>query len=264
MNLPNVFSMEGRVAIVTGASSGLGYRFARVLHAAGATVVPVARRLDRLEALAAELGGNRILPLRCDVGDPGDIERAVQLAEDRCGVVDVLINNAGISEPVSAEAESLENWQHIMDVNTRGVFWFCREVGRRLIEAQRGGTIVNISSLAASVSMAPMKLATYGASKGAVESLTRGLAVEWATKGIRVNTISPGLIRTELSAQYSTYSAAEGEAPDPLTKYIRRNCPMGRWGEASDLDGALLFFASEASSFCTGQTLAIDGGWLAR
>jgi NAD(P)-dependent dehydrogenase (short-subunit alcohol dehydrogenase family) len=251
--------MDGRVAIVTGASSGLGYRFAEVLHAAGATVVPLARRLDRLEALAAELGGDRIVPLRCDIRELGDIERAVQLAEEKCGPVDVLVNNAGISEPVAAESESVENWQQIMDVNARGVFWFCHEVGRRLIDADKGGTIVNISSLGARVSMAPMKLASYCASKGAVESLTRQLAVEWAPKGIRVNAIAPGLFRTELSAQYSTPGVE-----DPLTKHIRRNCPLGRWGEASDLDGALLFFASGASSFCTGQTLAVDGGWLAR
>jgi NAD(P)-dependent dehydrogenase (short-subunit alcohol dehydrogenase family) len=251
--------MDGRVAIVTGASGGLGYRFAEVLHGAGATVVPVARRLDRLEALATKLGGDRILPLQCDVSDPGDIERTVQIAEDRYGLVDVLVNNAGMSEAVPAEAESLENWQQIMDVNARGVFWFCREVGRRLIAAHKSGTIVNISSLGAKVAMAPMKLATYCASKGAVESLTRQLAVEWAKKGIRVNAIAPGLFRSELSAQYSTL-----DTDDPLTKHLQKNCPMGRWGETSDYDGALLFFASEASSYCTGQTLSIDGGWSVR
>jgi gluconate 5-dehydrogenase len=170
--------------------------------------------------------------------------------------VDVLVNNAGVAGPVPAVHETVEHWQRMFDVNTRGVFWFSREVGRRLIEAQRSGSIVNITSVAAQVGMLPIKEASYCASKGAVESLTRALAVEWASNRVRVNALSPGWFRTEMS---------NNGAVDPrLDAHLKSNCPMGRWGEAAELDGALLFFASEASSYCTGQVLAVDGGWVAR
>lgn len=247
--------LDSRVAIVTGASSGLGDRFARVLHGAGATVVVGARRVDRLESLAAELGGERVVPVACDVAVDDDCTRLVATAVDRFGRVDVLVNNAGISVVVPAEDEPIETWRQVVDVNLNGLFLLCQLVGRRML-AQGSGSIINIASMLGLVASAPIKQASYSATKGAVVNLTRELGCQWARKGVRVNAIAPGWFRSEMAEDMFVDEASKA--------FVERNCPMGRGGEAHELDGVLLFLAGDASTYVTGVTIPVDGGWTAR
>jgi hypothetical protein len=245
------FSIDGRVAIVTGASSGLGERFARVLHGAGATVVAAARRTDRLEALAADLG-ERLIPVACDVSVDDDCRRLVEAAGPR---VDILVNNAGIGTAHPAENEPLEFWRQVIDVNLTGLFVLTQLTGRKML-AQGSGSIVNIASVLGLVAAAPIKQASYCASKGAVVNLTRELGCQWARKGVRVNAIAPGWFPSEMTSDMTD---------DPSsTEFVRRNCPMGRFGAEDELDGVLLFLASDASTYVTGVTIPVDGGWTAR
>jgi hypothetical protein len=245
------FSIDGRVAIVTGASSGLGERFARVLHGAGATVVAAARRTDRLEALAADLG-ERLIPVACDVSVDDDCRRLVEAAGPR---IDILVNNAGIGTTQPAEDEALEGWRQVIDVNLTGLFVLSQLAGRTML-AQGSGSIVNIASVLGLVAAAPIKQASYCASKGAVVNLTRELGCQWARKGVRVNAIAPGWFPSEMTSDMTD---------DPSsTEFVRRNCPMGRFGAEDELDGVLLFLASDASTYVTGVTIPVDGGWTAR
>jgi len=250
----DLFRLDDRVAIVTGASSGLGDRFARVLHDAGATVVVAARRLDRLEALAAELG-ERVVPTACDVAVDADCEALVATTVDRFGRLDVLVNNAGIGTPVPAEAEPIADFRRVVDVNLNALFLLSQLAGRQMIEQGRG-SIVNIASMLGLVAAAPVKQASYCASKGAVVNLTRELGAQWARKGVRVNALAPGWFPSEMTSDMF--------GDESSLTYVARNCPMGRTGEAHELDGALLFLAGDASSYVVGQTLAVDGGWVAR
>lgn len=247
------FRLDGQVAVVTGASSGLGARFARVLAGAGARVVAASRRRERLDALVADLDG--AVALRCDVASAADRGALVEAALGLTGRIDVLVNNAGIGEPLPAEDEPLGTWQSILDVNLTGLFGLSQLVGRHMIGAG-GGRIVNVGSILGVVASGQVPQASYVATKGAVLSLTRELAVQWARKGVRVNALAPGWFPSELTAEML---ADEGG-----TRFIRRNTPMGRAGGVEELDGALLFLASGASSYVTGHTLVVDGGWIAR
>jgi NAD(P)-dependent dehydrogenase (short-subunit alcohol dehydrogenase family) len=252
--LDDLFDLTDRVAIVTGASSGLGARFVGVLQGAGAKVVASARRLDRLEKLAAELGPD-VLPVVADVAVDEDCERLVATAKDHFGRIDVLINNAGISDSFAAEDEPIEEFRRVMRVNLDAVFLLSQLAGRHMI-AQGSGSIINIASMLGLVAAAPVKEPGYTASKGAVVNLTRELAVEWARKGVRVNAIGPGWFPSEMTDDMFV--------DDRSMEWLKRNCPMGRPGTERELDGVLLFLASDASSYCTGQTIVIDGGWIAR
>ena len=255
IDVTSMFSLDGRVAVVTGASSGLGNRFARVLHAAGATVVVAARRDGRLEALATELG-DRIVPIRCDMADDGEVVALAAAAHEVAGHIDVLVNNAGVGGPVPAEDETMQHWRATMAVNLDGLFLLSQQVGRHMID-QGSGSIINIASVLGLVAAAPIKQAAYCASKGAVVNLTRELGGQWGRKGVRVNAIAPGWFMSEMTRD-------EMFGDESSMAFVRRNTPMGRPGEEHELDGALLFLASHASTFVTGQILAVDGGWTAR
>lgn len=251
----DLFDLDGRVAVVTGASSGLGDRFARVLHAAGATVVVSARRGDRLDALAADLG-DRVVAVVADLSVVADREHLVAEAAAVTGRLDVLVNNAGRGVPAAAESETLERFAATMELNVTAPFHLSQLVGAHMLAAGRG-SIVNIASVLGVVASAPIKEVSYCASKGAVVNLTRQMGCEWGRKGVRVNAIAPGWFPSEMT-QEDMFDDDAGRA------FVERNTPMGRPGELSELDGALLFLASDASSYVTGHILAVDGGWLAR
>ena len=249
----DLFRLDGRTVIVTGASSGLGERFARVLHAVGANVVMAARRADRLAALEADLPGS--FSLAADLSVSEDRERLVASALDRFGVVDVLVNNAGVGGKVAIEDETLDFFRATMEINVTSVWHLSKLVAPSMI-ANGGGSIVNLASMFGHVGSAPVKQAHYCASKGAVVNLTRELAAQWGRKGIRVNALCPGFFRSEMTTGMET--------DDGSRRYIASMSPIPRMGEEHELDAALLFLAGRGSSFVTGQSLIVDGGWTAR
>ena len=248
----NIFSLEGKTAIVTGASSGLGVRFARTLHDAGAQVVIAARRVERLKELASELRGS--FAVQCDVVNDDELDHLVDATLGEFGKIDILVNNAGIGSPVPAELEELDYFRSVVAVNLTATFALSQKVGRHMLAAGQG-TIVNIASILGLVASGQVPQASYTSSKGAVIQLTRELAVQWARKGIRVNALAPGWFESEMTADMFQDENA--------LVWARRKTPMGRTGEPHELDGGLLFLASDASSFVTGQILCIDGGWTA-
>ena len=253
-DLDRLLRLDRRVAIVTGASGGLGERFARVLHAAGATVIGAARRADRLDALAADL--DRFVPVVCDVADDADLTRLVGTALDGHGRVDVLVNNAGIGDATEkAEAEDPALLGGGVEVNLIAVSVLTQRVAVAMT-AQGAGSILNISSVHGLVAAAPNSQAAYVASKTAVVGLTRELACQWATDGVRVNAIAPGYFASEMTDAMF--------ADERSMRWIERNTPMRRPGRADELDGALLYLAGDASTYVTGQVLAVDGGFTAR
>lgn len=249
-----LFDLTGRVAIVTGASSGLGARFARVLREAGAAVVVAARRLDRIEALAAELGPERALAVQADVSQPPEVAAVVDRALERFGRLDVMVNNAGIADPGPAEEEPTETFREVVEVNLTAVFTGCREAARVMLP-QRSGSIVNVASALGLLGSWRIPNAGYAASKGGVVNLTRDLASQWARRGVRVNAIAPGWFESEMTAPL--FEGARWE------RYLERTVPLGRAGREGELDGVLLFLAGDASSYLTGQTVVVDGGWSA-
>jgi NAD(P)-dependent dehydrogenase (short-subunit alcohol dehydrogenase family) len=247
------FRLDGKVAVVTGASSGLGDRFARVLDAVGARVVVAARRADRLEALAADLTDAVVVP--ADLAVAEDRERLARVTLETCGRLDVLVNNAGIGGKVSLEDEPLDDFRRVMEVNVTAIWHLCQLLAKPLT-ADGGGSIVNIASMLGHVGATPVKQASYCASKGAVVNLTRELALQLARRNVRVNALCPGWFQSELTAGM--------ESDEGAIAFVKANGPMPRMGDAHELDGALLFLAGEASTFMTGQSLIVDGGWTAR
>jgi NAD(P)-dependent dehydrogenase (short-subunit alcohol dehydrogenase family) len=250
----SAFRLDGKVAIVTGASSGLGARFARVLDAAGARVVVAARRVERLEALAAEL--HDAAAVGCDLARPDAAESLVADTIERFGAVDVVVNNAGTYEKAPAVDEPLDRFREVIDVNLVAPFVVARTAARQMIESGTGGSIVNISSIWALVGVGQIPEASYAASKGGLVGLTRELAAQWARRGVRVNSLAPGWFPSEM-----TEGTMFGD--ERAERWIRNRTPIGRGGEEHELDGALLFLASDASSYVTGQVLCVDGGWTA-
>ncbi|WP_290054715.1 SDR family NAD(P)-dependent oxidoreductase [Amycolatopsis solani] len=241
-----LFDLTGRTAIVTGASSGLGERFARVLAAAGATVWASARRQERLERLAAEVPGIR--PAPCDVALATDRAALVE----RVGPVDILVNNAGTSSKARPHEETSEAFADVLGTNLVAPFHLAQLVAA----AGRPVSIVNVSSIVGVVSTAPRGGASYAAGKAGLIGLTRQLAGHWGRTGVRVNALAPGWFRTEMNDAMFDDEAS--------VRWIERNTMVRRAGEPNELDGALLFLASAASTYCTGQVLAVDGGWTAR
>lgn len=252
-NVQQLFDLRGKVAIVTGASSGLGEGFARTLAGAGATVVAAARRLDRLEVLAKELDG--IVPVACDVTSADDRRRLVETAAGVVGRIDVLVNNAGMPGVPYAEQETVESFAALLDLNLASGFHLATEVSGTVAEGD-ALSIVNISSVIGLVSTAPIGGASYAASKAGIIGMTRELAGQWGRRGIRVNAIVPGWFDTEMTDGLFTNEKSAG--------WVRRNTMLGRGGEPGEVDGALLFLASQASSYVTGHALVVDGGWTAR
>jgi len=245
------FQLDGKVALVTGASSGLGARFARVLDGAGARLGVLARRQSRLQELCAELTDAVALP--CDLRSHGDVAAAVQALRDRWGRIDVLVNNAGTVDAQPALEEPLETFADVIAVNLTAQFGVAQAVARAMVDQGGGGAIVNVASILGLRGVGRIPQAGYAASKGGIVNLTRELAAQWAEHEIRVNALAPGWFDSEMTADM--FASERGE------RWVARRAPLGRRGREHELDGALLFLASDASSYVTGHVLAVDGGW---
>jgi NAD(P)-dependent dehydrogenase (short-subunit alcohol dehydrogenase family) len=251
MAAANLFSLTNRVALVTGASSGLGRHFALTLAEAGAKVAIAARRTDRLEVLAAEIRakGGTAEAIALDVTQPASVAGAFDQVAAKLGPLDILINNAGVPSNSWFLKISEEEWRSVMAVNLDGVFRVGQEAARRMKASGRGGSIVNIASILGTV--VSKTLAPYCASKAAVISLTKTMAVELARDRIRVNAIAPGYFPTEINEGY--FEGASGQK-------LLANVPMGRAGAFRDIEGPLLLLASDAGAFMTGSIVTVDGG----
>ena len=254
--MSRLFSLEGKVALVTGASSGLGVQFATALARQGADVALLARRIEKLERVKAGIEelGVKALAVQCDVTEVQQIKDAVKEVKDHFGKIDILVNNAGIGFMEPAESQTDKQWQNMIDINLTGVYYVAREVGKVMIE-QSYGKIINIGSIHSTVAMQGAAISAYGAAKGGVKMLTKALATEWAKYNITVNTIGPAYFESEMTQEVVNDESFKAVA--------QTYCPMGRIGKEGELDGAVVYFASDASSYTTGQYLAVDGGWTA-
>jgi len=250
MAAADIFDLKGKVALVTGSSSGLGVRFAECLAENGAAVVLVARRADRLAAIKAniEKSGGRAVAVEADVTDRAAMRQAFDAAENAFGTVTILVNNAGVVNSSRAVELAEEEWRRVLSTNLDAVFYCAQEAARRMLAAGKSGAIVNIASVLG-LGVAKGVIA-YSTAKAGVIQLTKALALELAFKGIRVNAIAPGWIVTDINRDYL---AREGAA-------IKREIPIGRFGEERDLDGPLLLLVSDAGRFVTGSTIVADGG----
>jgi len=250
----SIFDLRGRTALITGGSRGLGAGAARALAAAGANVVVAARSADDLRAVCAaiEADGGRAHAIVADVTDEAAVEAMVLAAAARFGRLDILVNNAGKNVRKPALELSAAEFDDVLSLNLRSYFLCARAAGRLMV-AQGYGRVINVSSILSSIGL-PSQTA-YSASKGGVASLTRVLAIEWASHGVTVNAIGPTYFETELTRPLY-------EDPE-RREFITSRTPMGRWGQPSELDGALIFLASAAAGYITSQTIFVDGGWLA-
>jgi len=244
------FDFKDEVVVITGGSRGLGLEIAHGFGAAGATVVITARREQWLNEAEQYLKGQGIAvhSFICDVADPASVEQLVQQTLEKCGKIDVLVNNAGLTWGAPAEEHPLERWKQVIDANISGTFFMSQVVGRHMLERGKG-VIVNVASIAG-LGGGQLNTVGYNASKAAVINLTRALAVEWGSRNIRVNCIAPGMFRTRMTEAIIEH----GEA------IYNATTPMGRIGKPGELAPTVLFLASEGASYITGQVIAIDGG----
>jgi NAD(P)-dependent dehydrogenase (short-subunit alcohol dehydrogenase family) len=242
-------NISGKSALVTGASSGLGLQFAKVLAQAGVKVVACARRAERLEQLVRDVNKGEIHGVVMDVTDVNSVIEAFDRAEELVGTPEIIVNNAGIALPARVLEMSDDDWRATIDTNLNGVYWCAREAGQRLKASGKSGSIINIASLLGKRVLPGV--AAYAASKAAVIQLTKAMALELAKNNIRVNAICPGYILTEINGDY--FETDEGRT-------MIKSIPQRRLGKVSDLDGLLLLLASPASSFMTGTAIEIDGG----
>ncbi len=249
------FNLTGKVALITGASSGLGAHFAKVLCRNGAKVIAAARRLDRLEALADTCSGlpGSIHPVSMDVTDQGSVFAGFEQAEAACGTVEILINNAGLSDRKSLMKIDIDSWDQVNNTNLRAAWMVAQEATRRMLDANMSGSVINIASVyGVGVGIGN---AAYATSKAGLIQMTRSMALELSRKGIRVNNLSPGYFRTELDEAF--FDSEAGRA------YFD-SLPMQRPGNLDELNGALLLLASDAGSFISGANLVVDGGHLVK
>jgi NAD(P)-dependent dehydrogenase (short-subunit alcohol dehydrogenase family) len=254
MNTLDLFRLDGKTAIVTGGGRGLGRYMAEALSDAGANLVLCSRKLEPLEEVRQEIEarGGEALAASCDVTDQEDVEKVVSAAIEAFGSVDVLVNNSGTTWGAPPTEMPSEQFDRVLAVNVRGTFLMSRAAGRRMIERGSGGTIVNVASIAALVGGHPdyMQTVGYNSSKGAVISMTRDLATSWAAHNITVNAIAPGWFPTRMS----------GGLIEKFEERMLEDIPLGRFGNPEDLKGVVVFLASPAAAYITGQTLVVDGG----
>lgn len=255
MNARNLFDLSGRCTLVTGAGRGIGREIAKAFAEAGSDLVLCSRTQAELDAMAAELSGHgvQVLPIACDVTDQASVQAMVDRAVDKLGRIDVLVNNAGMTTKKPAEDYTPEDWEKIIAVNLTGVFFVAQAVGRHMIR-ERAGRIINISSIAAQTAITGS--VAYCASKGGVNMVTRVLAAEWAQYGIRVNGLAPAYTETPLVKAIT-------EARADFADRVKARTPMGRMARPEEMVGAAIFLASDASSYVTGETVHVDGGWTA-
>lgn len=249
--MKNYLDLTGNVAVVTGASSGLGYAYAKALAENGAKVAVFARRIDRLEGLKEEIeaAGGECLPVACDVSVEAQVVAAVQKVANTWGKIDILINNAGTIQVTPTVDLKLEDWERVFDISLTGYFLMARECGKHMI-ANNYGRVVNTGSMFGLIAGQHMANLAYNASKGAVPNFTRSLAQEWAQYNITVNCIAPGMFSSEMM-----------EITDDVKMLLQHRCPVGRPGNIDELLGQMLLFSSKNCGYTTGQTIAIDGGW---
>jgi NAD(P)-dependent dehydrogenase (short-subunit alcohol dehydrogenase family) len=254
MNTMDLFRLDGKTAIVTGGGRGLGRYMAEALSDAGANVALCSRKIEPLEEVRDEIEarGGHALAYSCDVTVQEDVERIVSATEEAFGSLDVLVNNSGATWGAPPTEMPLEKFDRVISVNVRGTFLMSQAVGRRMIERQSGGTIVNVASIAALVGGNPdyMQTVGYNSSKGAVISMTRDLATSWAEHNITVNAVAPGWFPTRMS----------GGLIEEFEERMLGDIPLGRFGNPEDLKGVIVFLASPAAAYVTGQTIVVDGG----
>ncbi len=251
MKAAELFDLKGRTALVTGASGGLGLRFAEVLAANGASVALVARRADKLKDAVAKIeqAGGKAIAIEADVLDRAQMVRAFDRAEAAFGTVTILVNNAGVAHSTRAVELTEEEWRRVVGTNLDAVFFWAQEAARRMLAAKAKGSIVNIASvLGFGVSKGTI---AYATAKAGVVQMTKALGLELAFRGVRVNAIAPGWFVTDINREY--LSSEQGRA-------LTRDIPVGRFGQDGDLDGALLLLASDAGAYMAGTTIVVDGG----
>lgn len=253
MTATQLFNLDGKVALVTGAGSGLGRHFAETLAEAGASLVLAARRREKLEETARVIAdnGGKAVCLELDVTDSASVDRCFSDANDAVGPLDILISNAGIANEKFLLESGEADWDAVVDTNLKGVFLVAKAAAESMIRAEKSGSIINIASIAGM--LGAKGLAIYGAAKSGVISLTKSMALEWVRYGIRVNAIAPGYFVTDLNRQFFESDAAE---------YLIKAIPMRRTGNLEELTGPLLLLASDAGSFMTGSIVVADGGQL--
>jgi len=255
MDPAKLFSLEGRVSVITGASGGLGGKISSAFAGLGSTVVLVGRNVEKLTALKGEIeaAGGKVSIQQADVLDADGMDRMAEAVHRKLGKIDILVTAHGVNLRVPSIDYPLDKWQEVVDVNLRGTFVACRAAGRHMIR-QRSGKIVNISSTAGD-SGYEWGYSAYAPSKGGVDSLTRTLAVEWGKYGICVNSVAPYFVRTELTSEFLS---------DPKRyRKIVGSIPLGRLGLPSDVVGAVVFLASPAADWISGQVVHVDGGYMA-
>ncbi|OLL30812.1 2-deoxy-D-gluconate 3-dehydrogenase [Burkholderia sp. SRS-W-2-2016] len=254
LNTVNTFDLSGKVAIVTGSNTGLGAGMAVALAAAGCDIVGVSRADAGDTAARVKAAGRRFADVRADLASTAPLDDIVGAAFEAFGHIDVLVNNAGIIRREDALEFSEADWDAVMDVNLKSLFFLSQAVARQFVRQGRGGKIINVASMLSF--QGGIRVASYTASKSGVLGLTRLLANEWAAQRINVNAIAPGYMATANTAALRDDAQRNDE--------ILGRIPAGRWGEPDDLAGPVVFLASAASDYVHGHTLAVDGGWLAR